>query len=121
MKKTEMMKMKNIIGDVVLLILANTEALAEIGVTQKTIYVKALGYDDFGIWVEFSNFRIPKLKTAKGKKPKRPMYQSVTGSLLIQWTLITSIVHFPGVEGFDFPSPFESHIGFNIEKEKNIA
>ena len=44
------------------------------------------------------------------------MYQSVTGSLLIQWSLITSIVHFPGVEDFDFPSPFESHIGFEIDK-----
>ena len=116
MKKSKMMKMKVIIGDVVLMILANLEALAEIGVTQKTIYVKVLGYDDFGIWVEFSNFKIPKLKTAKGKKPKRPMYQSVTGSLLIQWPLITSIVHFPGVEDFDFPSPFESHIGFEIDK-----
>jgi hypothetical protein len=121
MKKTEMMKMKNIVGDVVLLILANTEALKDIGITLKTIYVKALGYDDYGIWVEFLNFKIPKLKTAKGKKPKRPLYQSVTGSLLIPWPLITSIVHFPGVEGFDFPSPFESHIGFDAEKEENIA
>ncbi len=116
MKKSKMMKMKVIVGDIVLMILANSEVLAEIGVTKKTIYVKVLGYDDFGIWVEFSNFRIPKLKTSKGKKPKRPMYQSVTGSLLIQWSLITSIVHFPGVEDFDFPSPFESHIGFEIDK-----
>ncbi len=114
MKKNEMMKMKNIVDDVVLVILANTEALAEIGVNQKTIYVKVLGYDDYGIWAEFLNFKIPKLKTAKGKKPKRPMYQSVTGSLLIPWQLIISIVHFPGVEDFDFPNPFESHIGFEI-------
>ena len=121
MKKSEMMKMKDIVGDVVLLILSNTEALTDIGVTQKTIYVKALGYDDYGIWVKFSNFKIPKLKTAKGKKPKRPIYQSVTGSLLIPWPLITSIVHFPGIEGFDFPSPFESHIGFNVNKEENLA
>lgn len=115
MKKNEMMKMKNIVDDVVLIILSNKEALAEIGVNQKTIYVKVLGYDDYGIWAEFTNFKIPKLKTAKGKKPKRPMYQSVTGSLLIPWPLIVSIVHFPGVTDFDFPSPFESHIGFDVE------
>ena len=117
MKKSEMMKMKNIVGDVVLLILSNAEALKDVGITQKTIYVKTLGYDDYGIWAEFSNFKIPKLKTAKGKKPKRPMYQSVTGSLLIPWPLITSIVHFPGVEGFDFPDPFESQMGFEIDNE----
>ena len=117
MKKSEMMKMKNIVGDVVLLILANTEALTDVGITQKTIYVKTLGYDDYGIWAEFQNFKIPKLKTSKGKKPKRAMYQSVTGSLLIPWPLITSIVHFPGVEGFDFPDPFEKQMGFEIDNE----
>lgn len=117
MKKSEMMKMKNIVGDVVLLILTNAEALTDVGITQKTIYVKVLGYDDYGIWAEFQNFKIPKLKTAKGKKPKRPMYQSVTGSLLIPWPLITSIVHFPGVEGFDFPDPFEKQMGFEIDNE----
>jgi len=117
MKKTEAMKMKNITGDVVLLILANTEALADIGINKKTVYVKVLGYDDYGLWVEFSNFKIPKLKTAKGKTPKRHIYQTVTGSLLIPWPLITSIVHFPGVDGFDFPSPFESQVGFDIDEE----
>ena len=116
MKKKEMMKMKNIVDDVVLIILANKEALADIGVNQKTIYVKVLGYDDYGIWAEFTNFKIPKLTTAKGKKPKRPMYQSVTCSLLIPWPLIVSVVHFPGVEGFDFPDPFESQMGFEIDK-----
>ena len=116
MKKSEMVKMKDITGDIVLLILASAEPLADIGITQKTIYVKVLGYDDYGIWIEFANFKIPKLKTAKGNTPKRPMYQSVTGSLLIPWPMITSIIHFPGVDGFDLPSPFESHIGFDADK-----
>lgn len=116
MTKPEMMTMKNIAGDIVLLILADPQPLADLGVTQKSIYVKVLGYDDYGIWVEFKNFKIPKLKTEKGEKPKRPIYQSVTGSLLIPWPLITSVVHFPGVEGFDLPSPFESQIGFEIDE-----
>lgn len=120
MNKHEMMSMKDITDDVVLLILTNTEVLADIGLTQKTIYAKVLGYDDYGLWIEFSNFKIPKIKTAKGEKPKRPIYQTVTGSLLIPWQFITSIVHFPGVEGFDFPSPFEFHIGFDAEKEETL-
>ena len=117
MNKNEIMKMENIAGDVVLLILNNTEAFADIGITQKTIYIKVLGYDDYGLWAELPNFKIPKLKTEKGEKPKRPIYQSVTGSLLIPWGFITSIVHFPGVEGFDFPDPFESKMGFEIDEE----
>ena len=116
MNKKEMMKMENIVDDVVLVILANKEALSDIGITQKTLYVKVLGYDDYGIWAEFNNFKIPKLKTAAGKTPKRPIYQSVTGSLLIPWPLIISVVQFPGVEGFDFPDPFQSQMGFEIDK-----
>ena len=117
MTKPDIMSMKEITGDIVLLILSNPEPLADLGVNQKSIYVKVLGYDDYGIWVEFTNFKIPKLKTEKGEKPKRPIYQSVTGSLLVPWPLITSIVHFPGVEGFDLPSPFESKIGFETAEE----
>jgi len=26
------------------------------------------------------------------------------------------VVHFPDVEGFDFPFPFDTHIGFDMEK-----
>lgn len=118
MTKPDIMSMKKIAGDIVLLILADPAPLADLGVSQNSIYVKVLGYDDYGIWVEFSNFKIPKLKTEKGEKPKRPIYQSVTGSLLIPWPLITSIVHFPGVDGFDLPSPFESKIGFEIDEKE---
>jgi len=35
---------------------------------------------------------------------------------LIPWGFIVSIVHFPGVKGFDLPDPFETHIGFDVEK-----
>ena len=30
---------------------------------------------------------------------------------------IASIVHFPDVEGFDFPDPFQSSIGFDPENK----
>jgi len=36
--------------------------------------------------------------------------------LLIPWPLIISVVQFPGVEGFDFPDPFQSQMGFEIDK-----
>ena len=116
MNKQKMMKIKNVVGDVILIVLANKEALADLGITKKTIYVKVVGYDEYGLWIEYPNFKIPKLKTNKGKQPKRAIYQTVTGSLLIPWSFVTSIVHFPNVEGFDFPDPFESHIGFDVEQ-----
>ena len=38
--------------------------------------------------------------------------KKLEASILIPWVFIVSIAHFPGAEGFDFPSPFEQHIGF---------
>ena len=38
--------------------------------------------------------------------------QKIEASILIPWGFIVSIAHFPGAEGFDFPSPFDSEIGF---------
>jgi len=33
---------------------------------------------------------------------------------LIPWGFISSVVHFPGAEGFDFPNPFDNEIGFEV-------
>jgi hypothetical protein len=107
-----MMKIENIIDDIVLIALSNHEPLAELGLTQKAMYAKVLGYDEFGLWIEFPKFRIPK---PSKKKTDKVAVQSVTGSLLIPWGFIVSVVHFPGVEGFDLPDPFENHIGFEVE------
>jgi hypothetical protein len=108
-----MMKIDNIIDDVVLLALNNHEPLAELGLTQKALYAKIVGYDEYGIWIEYPKFKIPKITDKKTGKPK---FQTVNGSLLIPWGFIVSIVHFPGVKGFDLPDPFETHIGFDVEK-----
>ena len=43
---------------------------------------------------------------------KKNVTQKIEASILIPWGFIVSIAHFPGAEGFDFPSPFDSEIGF---------
>ena len=53
-------------------------------------------------------FTIPKISNNNKTKT-----QKVEASILIPWGFIVSIAHFPETEGFDFPSPFDSHIGFN--------
>ena len=51
-------------------------------------------------------------KMRKITSTKKNGTQKVEASILIPWGFIVSVAHFPGAEGFDFPSPFESHIGF---------
>ena len=104
-----MMKMADIVDDVVLLILDNHEPLKELGIDQSKVYAKVRGYDDFGVWVLHPGINIPPPEGGKDKKS-----DTVEASVLIPWPYISSVVHFPGVEGFDFPNPFSKEIGFNI-------
>lgn len=107
-----MMKIENIVEDIVLLVLTESEPLKELGITQKKLFAKVVGYDENGIWIENPDFRLPDLSRKNSSKTL-----SVKASILIPWQYISSIVHFPNVEGFDFPNPFESNIGFDVENK----
>ena len=111
MEKTAM-KIDNVLDDVVLLVLDRHDPLKELGIEKNKIYVKVVGYDEYGMWVDHPSFQVPTFKDGKPSDQK-----DVAASILIPWGFIASVVHFPGVEGFDFPSPFDYHIGFDIEKK----
>jgi hypothetical protein len=104
------MKIDEILNDVVLLVLDGHGPLKELGIEKNKIYVKVIGYDEYGLWVENPSFQIP--TKIKGKPTGK---KKVTASILIPWGFIASVVHFPGVKGFDFPFPFDTHIGFDAE------
>ena len=102
-----MMKIEEVVGDLILLILDNHEPLKKIGIAQDKIFVQVKGYDENGMWIHHTGFQVPDFKNEKKGGTKK-----VEASILIPWVFIVSIAHFPGVEGFDFPSPFDQHIGF---------
>ncbi len=110
-----MMTFENTVGDVVLLVLHNHEPLAELGITQNGLYAKVLGYDENGVWIEHPKFNITTNVETDEEGNTKVTQKAVTASVLIAWAFIVSVVHFPGVEGFDYPSPFETHIGFDID------
>ena len=64
------------------------------------------------MWVDRPSFQIPIIKNGDLEGEKE-----VSASMLIPWGFIASIVHFPDVEGFDFPDPFQSSIGFDPENK----
>ena len=109
-----MVKIETIVGYEVLLVLQDIESLKEMGIQKNKIYARIVGYDENGIWIEHPNFQIPRMEDPSNKDGKVTT-ESVTASVLIAWPFITSIVHFPNVEGFDFPDPFDLHFGFDIE------
>ena len=103
-----MMKIEKVVGDLILLVLDNHEPLKKIGIDQDKIFVKVEGYDENGMWIHHPGFLVPNLKDENKEKTKK-----IVASILIRWAFIVPIAHFPGEEGFDFPSPFEQHIGFS--------
>ncbi len=102
-----MMKIEEVVGDLILLILDNHEPLKKIGIDQDKIFVQVKGYDENGMWIHHPGFQVPDFNNEKEGGT-----QKVEASILIPWVFIVSIAHFPGVDGFDFPSPFDQHIGF---------
>ena len=103
----KMMEIKEVVGDLILLVLDGHEPLKKIGIDSDKIYVYVNGYDENGMWIHHPKFRIPNL-TGKGKAKTK----KVEASILIPWGFIVSIAHFPGEAGYDFPSPFDQEIGF---------
>ena len=101
------MKIEEVVGDLILLILDNHEPLKKIGIDQDKIFVQVKGYDENGMWIHHPGFQVPDFNNEKEGGTLK-----VEASILIPWVFIVSIAHFPGVEGFDFPSPFDQHIGF---------
>ena len=102
-----MMKIEEVVGDLILLVLDNHEPLKKIGIDQDKIFVHVKGYDENGMWIHHPGFQVPNMTGDGSDKTKK-----LEASILIPWVFIVSIAHFPGAEGFDFPSPFEQHIGF---------
>ena len=98
---------EEVVGDLILLVLDNHEPLKKIGIDQDKIFVHVKGYDENGMWIHHPGFQVPNITGNGGEETKK-----LEASILIPWAFIVSIAHFPGAEGFDFPSPFEQHIGF---------
>ena len=102
-----MMKIEEVVGDIILLVLDNHEPLKKIGIDQDKIFAKIKGYDENGMWIYHPEFKVPSFDSKNGEKIKK-----LEASILIPWAFIVSIAHFPGAQGFDFPSPFDQSIGF---------
>lgn len=114
---SKMMKIEDIINDVVLIVVENAEGLATAGIDQDRFYAKVIGYDEFGLWVEHPNFEVVISEDSEGKPlpPEKVTREKFCASVQIQWRNISTLVHFPYREGFDFPSPFDRSIGFNAK------
>ena len=112
-----MMTIAHAVNDVVLVVLKTPEILEPVGISQEKFFAKVLGYDETGLWVQFRDFELPvRVGEESGLWIPESM-QKVDASAMLPWGAIATVMHFPDVEGYDKPSPFNRDIGFNNEYE----
>ena len=104
----------NAINDVVL---KTPEILEPVGITQEKFFTNVLGYDETDLWVQFPDFELP-VRVGEDSNLWIPeSMQKANASAMVPWGAIGTVMHFPNVEGYDKPSPFNRDIGFSSKTE----
>ena len=101
-----MFKTDDIIGDIVFVSLADESFLNEIGIT-KSGHFLVKGFDHLGLWLQHPGITTDNQEITSYIKE---------GVFLVMWNQISTIMHYPNREGYDFPSEFDKEIGFLKDK-----
>ena len=111
-----MFTIEGIVGDIVYIDFRDQDRLIYLGVSGHSHFL-VKGYDHLGLWVEHQNLYQTKTEDSSGKPlPENKIIKDkIEATFLITWDLITTIMHYPNREGYDFPSEFDKNIGFNKE------
>jgi len=115
-----MMKIDEIIDDIVFISFREPESLKDIGLTLKSGNFLVKGFDQFGVWLSHPGLFFVNETDDDGKPipPKKQSRQQIEANFLVRWENIITIMHFPGREGYDFPNEFEKDFGFEIKAKK---
>tara|TARA_B100000700_G_scaffold262870_1_gene299679 strand:+ start:63 stop:395 length:333 start_codon:yes stop_codon:yes gene_type:complete len=109
-----MFTVENIIGDIVFLSLRDKSFLVKLAISEEVNHFKILGQDQLGLWVEHPKltFRYTTDKDGNPISKEDQKTEDVEAVFLVAWGNIDTIMHYPDREGYDFPSEFDTNIGF---------
>ncbi len=109
-----MFTLENIIGDIVFVSLRDKSFLSKIAIPEDISHFKIMGQDQLGLWVEHPQltFKYKLDENGKSIPEKEQKIEKVDAVFLIAWGNIDTIMHYPNRDGYDFPSEFETDIGF---------
>ena len=106
------MTVSKTIQDVVLVVLKDIGPLEPLGLKEKQFFAKVHGYDEMGLWIELPDFPVPVTASTDSGLWTPEVMENVNASAMIPWGALATVVHFPDVRGYDYPSPFNRQIGF---------
>ena len=109
-----MFTIENIIGDIVFISLRDKSFLSKIAISEDLNHFKIMGQDQLGLWVEHPQltFKYNSDKNGKSFPGNEQKTEEIDAVFLIAWGNIDTIMHYPNREGYDFPSEFDTNIGF---------
>ena len=111
-----MTNIENIIGDIVFLSFKDIGSYKNIGINSLTGHYKIKGIDNLGLWLEHPGLYIIHNEDTNGKPLPESKHtkETILAEFLVVWNNIDVIMHYPGREGYDYPSEFDKKIGFEI-------
>ena len=114
-----MFTVENIIGDIVYLAFRDKSFLKRLAISEEMSHFKVLGQDQLGLWVEHPKltFRYTTDQEGKTIPEEDQKTETVEAVFLVAWGNLDTVMHYPNREGYDFPSEFDTDIGFKSDKK----
>ena len=111
-----MVEIEKLINDRVMIVLVNREGLNKVGVNENNFYAKLVGYDRIGLWIENPEFTTTRVRDDNGNiiPPEKREQEMYLANILIPWSNIRSIVHFPNRKGFAYEEDGIGRLGHGV-------
>mgnify|MGYP001434591785 CR=1 FL=1 len=116
-----MIKLDDIIGDIVFVSIRNIERYIDIGINNSTGHYLLKGYDQLGLWLEHPGIIIIHAEDESGNPlpVKEHTKEQIDANFVVTWDNVNTIMHYPEREGFDFPNEFKKmRLGFNLDAKE---
>ena len=116
-----MIKLDELIGDLIFVSFSNHERYKDIGIKESTGHFLLKGFDRLGLWLEHPGIVIIHAKDESGTPlpVKKHTRENIDANFVVTWDNVNTIMHYPDREGFDFPSEFKKmKLGFSVDNEK---
>ena len=94
------MNISEVVGHKVMVLFHSVEGLGSLGIDDCSKYCKIVGFDNLGLWVENPQYEETPLRDANGSivPPERRERRKYVAHILILWSNIRALVHFPNRE-----------------------
>ena len=113
-----MVKLENLIGDILYISFYDPQKLNHIGITENGHYCLK-GFDQLGIWLEHPGITLQTYEDSDGIPipHENQKKEFVKADFMVRWENINSIMQYPDRLGFDFNND-KAKIGFELIKNK---